>query len=68
MFIPDCFCNIKSNLERQRREALDGIGGGWLRVEEEIRRVLFPRRTLVPSYTVRAYVHPHTLRPKPAHT
>lgn len=24
LFIPDCFCNIKSNLERHRCEA-----GGW---------------------------------------
>lgn len=26
LFIPDCFCNIKSNLERPRLEA---GGGGW---------------------------------------
>lgn len=36
LFIPDCFCNIKSNLERNRREL---CGGGGL--EDEIRWALF---------------------------
>lgn len=44
LFIPDCFCNIKSNLERPRLEA--GGGGGGVRDKVG---VPFRRRSLVSS-------------------